>query len=183
MTAEGAVVCTVTVTSTGVTPSREALGDETWQVDAVGAPAQLKLTVSFNPSGASVRWKTACWPGETVSAAADPAGTLREKSIPVPASATACGLPGASVVIWRVAVRLPAEAGVKVRLRAQLAPGLSDPPQALSSEKSLPAEPVTATPLIASVASPVLLSVKDWALLVVPTTWLEKLKLEADSKT
>jgi hypothetical protein len=55
---------------------------------------------------------------------------------PVPESATFCGLSGASSVIVRVPVRLPAAVGVKVTLTVQLAPQPSDVPQLLVSEKS-----------------------------------------------
>jgi hypothetical protein len=72
---------------------------------------------------------------------------------------------------------------VKVTLRPQLAPGASDPPHAFCTAKSLLPEPVTVTPFTARLASPVLFSVNDWALLALPTAWLAKLRLDADSET
>src|SRR3989442_13330138 len=48
-------------------------------------------------------------------------------TMPVPASDTDCGLPGASSVIVTVAVRAPVAAGVKLMLIAQLAPGATEP--------------------------------------------------------
>src|SRR2546426_713611 len=44
-------------------------------------------------------------------------------TIPVPASDTDCGLPGASSVMVTVAARAPVAAGVKLMLIGQLAPG------------------------------------------------------------
>src|SRR3989442_194433 len=48
-------------------------------------------------------------------------------TIPVPASDTDCGLPGASSVMVTVAVRAPAAAGVKLMLIVQLAPRATEP--------------------------------------------------------
>src|SRR5207302_5184208 len=48
-------------------------------------------------------------------------------TMPVPASDTDCGLPGASSVMVTVAVRAPVAAGVKLMLIVQLAPGASEP--------------------------------------------------------
>src|SRR3989442_1437922 len=48
-------------------------------------------------------------------------------TIPVPASDTNCGLPGASSVMVTVAVRAPVAAGVKLTLIVQLAPGATEP--------------------------------------------------------
>src|SRR3989441_225133 len=49
-------------------------------------------------------------------------------AIPVPASDTDCGLPGASSVMVTVAVRAPVAAGVKLMLIVQLAPGATEAP-------------------------------------------------------
>src|SRR2546426_11638612 len=49
-------------------------------------------------------------------------------AMPIPASDTDCGLPGASSVMVTVAVRAPAAAGVNVMLSGQLAPGTTEPP-------------------------------------------------------
>src|SRR2546428_9561855 len=47
--------------------------------------------------------------------------------MPIPASDTDCGLPGASSVMVTVAVRAPVAAGVKLMLIVQLAPGATEP--------------------------------------------------------
>src|SRR3989441_1160835 len=49
-------------------------------------------------------------------------------TIPVPASDTDCGLPGASSVMVTVAVRAPVAAGVNVTVKAQLADAATGPP-------------------------------------------------------
>src|SRR3989441_3038102 len=49
-------------------------------------------------------------------------------AMPIPASDTDCGLPGASSVMVTVAVRAPVAAGVKLMLIVQLAPAATDPP-------------------------------------------------------
>src|SRR2546425_7151624 len=59
-------------------------------------------------------------------------------TMPVPASDTDCGLPGASSVMVTVAVRAPAAVGVNLRVTGQLAPG---PPDAPSVEEVPPAMP------------------------------------------
>src|SRR5437899_2511995 len=48
-------------------------------------------------------------------------------AMPVPASDTDCGLPGASSVMVTVAVRAPVAAGLKLMLIVQLAPGATEP--------------------------------------------------------
>src|SRR5437870_4883584 len=48
-------------------------------------------------------------------------------AMPIPASDTDCGLPGASSVMVTVAVRAPVAAGVKLMLIVQLAPGATEP--------------------------------------------------------
>src|SRR2546422_455446 len=49
-------------------------------------------------------------------------------TIPVPASDTDCGLPGASSVMVTVAARAPAAMGVNMRFARQLAPATTVPP-------------------------------------------------------
>jgi hypothetical protein len=87
--------------------------------------------------------------------------------VPVPESATICGLLLALSFRARVAVRLPAELGVNVTAIVQLAPAASTEPQPLVAAKSLALVPVIVTPLMLSAALPVLLTVTDWALLAV----------------
>lgn len=60
-----------------------------------------------------------------------PEATEREKSVPVPESATECGLPEASSVMVRVPDRLPVAVGAKEMLKVQLATGTTVLPQVL----------------------------------------------------
>src|SRR3989441_119676 len=95
-------------------------------------------------------------------------------TIPVPASDTDCGLPGASSVMVTVAVRAPVAAGVKLMLIVQLAPGATEPApvgQVLpaAKAKSAACAPVMVMLVRFSGVPPLLVSVRFCAALVVPT--------------
>src|SRR2546425_8105931 len=62
-------------------------------------------------------------------------------TMPVPASDTDCGLPGASSVMVTVAVRAPAAVGVKLRLIRQLAPATTDAPSVEEVPPAMPEKP------------------------------------------
>ena len=87
---------------------------------------------------------------------------------PVPERAIIWGLPLALSAMATEAVRLPAETGVNVTDIVQLPPATTEAPQVLVALKSPASAPVTAIPLISSVALPVLVRVAVFALLVVP---------------
>jgi len=125
----------VTPTMAGVPPIRVAGLGETLQVDAVGAPVQVKLTLPEKPFGAvAVKLNVAVAPAAT---AAEAVLAVTAKPVdPVPVRAIVCGLSFALSVIVKVPVRLPLAVGVKVTLTVQLALGPSDVPQLLVSEKS-----------------------------------------------
>src|SRR5438128_2680724 len=74
---------------------------------------------------------------------------------------------------------LPAAAGVKVTLIAQLAPAATVFPQVLVWAKS----PFAVTLVRLSAVPPVLVSATACAALVVPTVWLPKLRLDGDKLT
>jgi hypothetical protein len=95
--------------------------------------------------------------------------------VPVPVSATCCGLFGALSVRIRAPVRVPGPVGVKVTTIWQLAPGASDPGQLLVWEKS----PVVVMPLMTSGLPPVLVRVTVWVA-PVPRGWLGKERLATD---
>ena len=108
------------------------------------------------------------------------ADKLSTGPIPVPVSATVWVLSATALLLSvtvSVPVRLPKAVGVNVKLMVQLAPPargvvvLQVPPEAT------PKSPEAAMALISNGADPVLLSVADWVLLVVPTPWLPKLRL------
>ncbi len=77
------------------------------------------------------------------------------KSIPVPISATVCGLPGALSEMVMLPLRAPPAVGVNVTLIAQLAPAATLAPQLLVCAKS-PLAPMLA---MLSAAEPVFDSV------------------------
>jgi hypothetical protein len=64
----------------------------------------------------------------------------------------------------------------------QLVPAASEPPHWLCNEKSAAFGPDTVTPLMVSIALPELFSMIDWLLLILPTRWLAKLKLDGDTE-
>jgi hypothetical protein len=103
----------------------------------------------------------------TVAVAPEPLGAT-EKSGPVPASVTVCGLPGALLLMEMAALRGPIPAGVKVTLIWQLAPTGSEEPQALLCAKSPGFAPVMEMPEMASGVEPVFARVARCAELVEP---------------
>lgn len=68
--------------------------------------------------------------------------------LPLPASAIACGLPGASSTMFTAAFRAPIAAGVNVTLIEQLAPAARLEPQLFVCEKSEAFVPATLIELI-----------------------------------
>ena len=104
--------------------------------------------------------------------------TAGAETVPVPESATLCGLPAALSLIVTLALRLPVAVGENVTLSVQVAPaasvlGLSG--QVFVCAKSPALAPLTPMLLIVNAAVPLLVSVTDFAALVVPTSWLPKL--------
>src|SRR5438067_10920189 len=93
---------------------------------------------------------------------------------PVPPRETVAVPLGALLPIERTALRGPVAAGVKVTLIVWLLFGaiVPPPPDAANSPAGL-----TETLLMTSGAVPVLVTVRLWAALVVPTVWLLKLRL------
>ena len=82
------------------------------------------------------------------------------------------GDPAALSVMVTDAPRLPAAVGVNVTEMLQFPPAATLAPQVLVCAKSPGLVPATAMLVIVKAAVPVLLSVTDWAALVVPTFWL-----------
>jgi hypothetical protein len=97
--------------------------------------------------------------------------------IPVPLSATVCGLLAALSVMVTAPVRVPVAAGVKVTPKVQKAAGATEAGQLLLVTRKSP--PATMLVMV-KVAVPVLVKVTVCALLVVPTCWLPKVRLLAD---
>src|ERR671922_206531 len=79
--------------------------------------------------------------------------------------------------------RLPAADGLKVTEIVQLAATASEVPQVLVWLKSAALAPVIATAVMDSAAVPEFETVMVWAALLVLTSWLAKLKLEAERVT
>lgn len=103
--------------------------EEKPQLPLAGAPLQLRFTVELKPLiGVSVRVKVAEPPDGTVAVGGE---TDIAKSVPVPVSATDCGLAPALSVTVIDPVLAPDDAGENVTLTVQLAPTASDDPQSL----------------------------------------------------
>lgn len=107
---------------------------------------------------------------------------LTAGAVPVPLSVTVWGLPDALSVIERVPPRLPVAVGVKVTLMMQLAPALSF--AGLMGQVLVWTKSPFATILV-MLKAPLPAFVRETALaeLVVPTSWLPKLRLVASSCT
>src|SRR5580698_9257426 len=116
-----------------------------------GSPVVVSVTalLKISPAGvvATTTLKVAAAPAETVW---EDGLALTEKSptgvIPVPLRAVVCGAPTALSATESVAVKLVAEAGVKVTETVQLAPAASDWPQLLLWPKSPELVPATLIP-------------------------------------
>ena len=99
----------------------------------------------------------------------------------VPVRLTDCWLPATLLllsVMFKEAVLLPAAAGVKVTVIVQLLLTASELPHVVVSPKSPALAPVNAMPLMDRAAFPVLLSVRVWGTLVVPTLLKVRLATE-----
>lgn len=83
------------------------------------------------------------------------------KSAPPPINATICGLLGALSITVKVAVRVPAAAGVKITLIVQDNPTARVAPQLLFWEKSVLFVPVTPMLMPVKGAVPVFVSKTD----------------------
>lgn len=105
---------------------------------------------------------------------------LSDAPPPVPARLTVCGLPEAESLMLSPAVRAPGDVGVKVRLMVQLAAAARELPQLLDCAKSPGLAPVSETPAMLTLPVPVLFTVTIWAVLVVPTVWVGKVRLIAE---
>lgn len=95
----------------------------------------------------------------------------------MPLSETCCGLVGSEFVTRKVAVRVPPAVGVKVTLIVQLAPAAKVEPQVVVRAKSPAFVPVKEVTIEVRLVVPMLLRVTTWAELVVPATWLPKVRL------
>ena len=111
-------------------------------------------------------------------------------AIPLPESATVCGLPEASSAMLTDALRAPVAVGVKVTLNWQLDPAAIFPPPAEQGNAPEPRTaksprfmPVTLMLDTFNVSEPVLEIVTFWLALEVPTRWLPKVSDVAESVT
>src|SRR6187551_2504888 len=99
--------------------------------------------------------------------------------MPVPESATVCGLLGASSAKESEALRAPVALGLNVTLTVQVALTATVAPVQVSAllAKSPAFVPVRETEVTCRLVLPLLVTVTDWATLVVPVPWLPKLRL------
>jgi hypothetical protein len=126
----------------------------------------LDVTVTLNaadPPGCTV-WDAGVTPLTPKSAGATP----------LPERATVCGDPVALSATCSVALKLAADAGVKVTENAQLVPAANEAPQVLVWAKSVGLVPPIAILVIDNAALPLFVSVTVVGALVVPVVSLEK---------
>src|SRR5437763_1975739 len=95
------------------------------------------------------------------------AGVPVPDDTPLPLRLTFCGLPVALSLTVTVPVRVPVVVGLKFTLIVQLVRAASDVPQVPSPARVK--SPLTVMLLIVKVAVPVLVSVENCAMLVIPT--------------
>lgn len=103
---------------------------------------------------------------------------------PVPLSEITCGLFEALSVNVKVALAAPIAEGVKVTETAQVALAARLAPAQVSeatANSEAFAPPRTTLEMVSAIL-PVLVTVRVWAELAVPTNWLPKLRLDADAE-
>jgi hypothetical protein len=98
---------------------------------------------------------------------------------PVPVSVTVCGLPGNGSLTVMAPLRMPVAVGVKVTLTLQLAVGARV--AGLTGQLLVWAKSPLAATLTVVAEAPLLLTLTASALLVVPTSWFPKVRLEGDT--
>ena len=108
---------------------------------------------------------------------------LTTGALPVPVRAIASGLLWRLSVMLTVAVRVPEAAGANCTTIAQLAFCANELPQPFVSEKSPGLAPTILTLFMEKVALPVFVIVTLWAVLVVPTVCVAKVRLEGERLT
>jgi hypothetical protein len=141
----------------------------------VALPVLSRVTDSVEQAASTGQFPNAWLDGERL--------TLVPVLVPVPERLTLWGLPMALSVKETAAVRDPLAAGVKVTLIVQLPPAATLAPQVLVWTKSPGLAPERAMLEIVKAAEPVLFSVTAWAVLVVPTDWLAKVRLLGERLT
>src|SRR5215472_4444819 len=99
--------------------------------------------------------------------------------VPFPCKLTTCGLPAALSLIVNAPLRVPRWVGEKVTLMEQPPPAATDVPQLLVWLKS----PEATMLVTVRAPSPTFMSVTACGLLLVPTSWLLKLKEVNDKLT
>jgi hypothetical protein len=143
---EGAIVVTVTVKAADEDPFSTTDVGATVQTANAGAPAHPSATVPVKPfNEETCKLQVAVCPSVTVADVVQfppegqlaPVAATSEKSVPIPLSGIACGLPWALSLIVSVPFRLPLAVGLKVTFRAQFFPAPTEPTQLSDSEKSL----------------------------------------------
>lgn len=155
-----AVVDTVTVAEVAepLTMLTEAGTLQTSAGVAAGVRPHVRFTVPLKvPAGVRAKLKVAVWPAEIVEELEPDAIPIVKSgaAVPVPESATVCGLPAALSVIVRFAAALPATAGTKMTEIWQLLPAGKDVLQVFVSVKT----PEAAIWVKLSELSPVLVKV------------------------
>lgn len=154
----------------GVTEAGEAA-----QLERDRRPLQLSATAALKPDfGLTVTVKLTELPAITV---AEEGETEMPKSEPSPPNVTTCRLPGALSVIVSVPVMEPPVTGEKATLTVQVEPTATVCPQLPLWVKF--GEVVML--VMFNTAVPELVRVTLWPALTVPTSWLEKLRLEGDT--
>jgi len=167
---DGAVVVTFTANADAVFPFGVAEPGDGVQLASDGAPVQLSVAVPLNPlTGVTCRLYVAVCPAVTVAVFEPPVATSIVKSVPVPVSETACGLPVASSVMVTLAARFPVAVGLNVTLMEQLALAATLAPHVLVSAKSPLLAPLMAMLVIVRAAFPLFVRVTFCAAPLVPT--------------
>jgi len=136
-------------------------------IDKGAVPVFVTLTVAE-----ALVVPTRCDPKVT-----DVGDSVTAGAVPLPESATLCGLPAASSLTLTLALRFPLAVGTNLTLIVQVALTASDPGQSFDCVKSPGFVPAMAMPVMVSGAVPVFLSVDDWDALVDPTSCEPKARL------
>jgi len=183
--AEPAAVEIVNVEVAGLAPTVTGLG-ENKQFEYVGNPLQVRDTDPVKSlTGLIVSVDVADPPAETVAVLGE-AEIVKSGGTKFPNKDTVRGLPAALSLIATIPLRVPVAVGVKVTLKAQLAPGANfagGVPQVFVWVKSPLFVPASAIPVMAKVPSPLFVSITVCGGLLVLMGCIVKDRLAGDIAT
>lgn len=154
-----------------------------WLKSPVSAPPILMLEMASGAVPEFVKLTALAmlpWPVNSAAKLRRPGARATAGWVPVPVSATDCGLPAALSATVTVPLIVPADFGSKSSVMVQLAPTAIDPLHGLTSAVPIAKSALAVMLVMLSAAEPVLVRVTFCVALDVPTGCEPKLKLAGE---